>query len=283
MKGNGDRAADSVEPPGDGQVADGDTRASARSTFAGAARRFNRDPRLLSAARRARGLLPGDPKFGDPLSAAGSRGLSLANRAIQELTDERPGLVAEAGLGALQVWQATLDRVGRGRGDRQVTVLFTDLVGFSSWALRAGDEQALSLLRAVAGALEPPVRQNGGEVIKRLGDGMMAAFGHPQRAIDAVIDGRQRLDDVHTDGYRPRIRAGLHTGRPHRVGDDYLGVDVNIAARVAEKADADELLVSGQTLEMIDRTPFGVRRRRSMFRVKGTPDELEIYALTPRE
>jgi adenylate cyclase len=253
-----------------------------RRSVSAAAGRVNRDPRLVAAVRRARGLLPGDPKFGDPLSAAGSRGLTLANRAINELTADDPGLVRETGLGALQLWQATLDRIGRGRGERDVTVCFTDLVGFSAWALRAGDEDTLNLLREVARAIEPPVRHGGGEVVKRLGDGMMAVFGHPQRAVEAVLEGRERLAELDSNGYRPRIRAGLHTGCPRRVGDDYLGVDVNVAARVAEKADADELLVSGQTLALLDRTGFAVRRRRSMFRVKGAPEALEIYALTAR-
>ena len=65
------------------------------------------------------------------------------------LFDDAPRVSREASLGALQVWQAFLERTGRGRGDREVSLLFTDLVGFSDWALGAGDDATLRLLRGV--------------------------------------------------------------------------------------------------------------------------------------
>ena len=75
----------------------------------------------------------------------------------------------ELGLGALQAWQALSEAQGRGRGSAEVAILFTDLVGFSSWALEAGDETALELLRRVAEAedsrdLEP--RRNPGQAAR---------------------------------------------------------------------------------------------------------------------
>jgi adenylate cyclase len=96
--------------------------------------------------------------------------------------DNEPRVSREVGLTALQLWQATLSHTGRGRGEREVTILFTDLVGFSSWALGAGDDDALPLLRRVATALEPPVAAHRGKVVKRLGDGVMAVFPTPQTA-----------------------------------------------------------------------------------------------------
>jgi adenylate cyclase len=68
------------------------------------------------------------------------------------------------------------ERAGRGRGDRPLAILFTDLVGFSSWALDTGDANALELLRRVGCAVEDAIEAHEGRVVKRLGDGVMAVF-----------------------------------------------------------------------------------------------------------
>jgi len=74
--------------------------------------------------------------------------------------------------------------------------------------------------------------------------------------------------------------AGLHSGRPRKIGGDYVGVDVNIAARVAEGAKGGEVLVSEAAREHLDETGLRVRRKRR-FRGKGTPQGLEVYAVEP--
>ena len=61
---------------------------------------------------------------------------------------------------------------------------------------------------------------------------------------------------VEVDGYTPRMRVGIHTGRPQRIGSDWLGVDVNIAARVMERATRGGLVVSHATLERISDEDF---------------------------
>ena len=251
------------------------------SRLAASAKRLDKSERLISAARIAREILPGDSNFGDPLSTAGAEQPQVAGRHLAQVTEERRGFLREAGLTALQVWQAAGEASGRGHGTEDVAILFTDLVEFSEWALGAGDEAAVLLLREVGRAMEPPVNAHGGEVVKRLGDGMMAAFGDAGRAVDAVLDARSRMEHVEVAGYRPRFRAGVHVGKPRRIGGDYLGVDVNVAARVAEQAAADELLVSGRALQSLDTERFEVRRKRR-FKVKGVPADMEAYRLTPR-
>lgn len=245
-------------------------------------RAVDRRAGLVAAVRRARRALPGDPGFGDPLSSAGSDGAGTVARIADRLFDEHPRASREAGLAALQVWQSILERTGRGQGDREVTVLFTDLVGFSSWALTVGDDDALLLLRRVATAVEPPVLAHRGHVVKRLGDGIMAVFPSPQLAFDAVSEAQDRLRHVDIAGHRPRMRAGLHTGRPRSLGGDYLGVDVTVAARLVEKAAADEVLVSATTLAGLDAERVTTRRKKTfMFRkVKGVPEDLDVFVAT---
>jgi adenylate cyclase len=246
-------------------------------------RGFDRRPGTVEALRRLRRALPGDPGFGDPLSAAGQDGAAPIARIADRLFDEEPRATRELGLGALQVWQSMLERTGRGRGDHDVTILFTDLVGFSEWALYAGDEDALMLLREVAAAAEPEVLARRGRVVKRLGDGMMAVFPAPQLAFDAVCAIRTRLAEVSVAGHRPAMRAALHTGRPRAIGGDYLGVDVNVAARLAEKANAGEVLVSATALEGLDRQRVSTRRKKSFLlaRLKGVPTDLAVYVAEP--
>ena len=251
---------------------------------AAAARTANRRQAAVDALRRVRRALPGDPGFGDPLSAAGHDGAAVAARIADRLFDEEPRATHELALGALQVWHAAMQRAGRGRQPGELTLLFTDLVGFSTWALQAGDEDALTLLREVAKATEPPVLAHRGRIVKRLGDGLMAAFPSAQLAFDAVTDARERLEHVEVAGFRPLIRAGIHTGRPQVIGGDYLGVDVNVAARLMQKAGPGETLVSGAALAALDGNRVNTRRKKTFVfgRVKGVPGDLDVYAATPR-
>jgi adenylate cyclase len=237
--------------------------------------------RLMAALKVARELLPGDSRYGDRLSTSGREPRHVLARQLSEAASKRPGLLSEVGMGALQVWEAVAEGGAREHGDRPLAIVFTDLVGFSNWALEAGDEAALTLLRDVGEAIEPPVLERGGDVVKRLGDGMMAVFSSAQHGVDAVFEARDRLAGVEAPGYAPAIRAGMHVGSPRRLGDDYLGVDVNVAARVADVSTGGDLLVSGQALEALDADRLKVKKKL-LFRAKGVPDDITIYSIRPR-
>jgi adenylate cyclase len=246
---------------------------------AAAARRLNRQPKLLRSVQRARERLLGGDEFLDRLSTSRDRPSDLAVQHLAELRGETPGVLGELGLTALQAWQRLAESQDRGRGEVDVAILFTDLVGFSSWALDAGDEPALRLLREVTEAIEPPVTERQGEVVKRLGDGLMAAFWDAGSAVEAAFGARERIADVEVAGFRPRLRTGIHLGRPRKVGGDYLGVDVNIAARLCDAAKPGEVLVSDRALLKLDPRTVTAKNRR--FRAKGAPKDLAAYALTP--
>jgi adenylate cyclase len=248
--------------------------------LAAAAKRAEQNPRLLTVVKMARELLPGDSEFGDSLSTGGKAQPQVVGRRLSAATAERPGVLREAGLSALQVWQALAEAQGRGRGERELAIVFTDLVEFSEWALDAGDDASLKLLRDVSEAIEPPVERRGGEVVKRLGDGMMAVFDDPRQALDAVVDARHRLEQVEADGYQPKIRAGIHVGRPRCIGGDYLGVDVNVAARLAEEASGDEILASDRACDLLDSDSVKTKRKRR-FKVKGVPRDLAAFSVEP--
>lgn len=215
-------------------------------------------PGLLKAAATARKILPGDEELG-----GGGKG----------------SVAREAGLSAVQLWQSVSEAQGRGRGEVDVTILFTDLVDFSAWALEAGDEAAIDLVGDVDDVCQDAVLGHRGEVVKTMGDGMMAVFGE---ALDGVRAARMAVDGVaelEHEGYRPQLRAGLHLGRPRRIRGDYLGVDVNVAARVAEGASAGEVLISDAVLAGLGNRPGVDAKRKRRFKAKGAPSDLEVYEL----
>jgi len=248
----------------------------------------NSSPEAVALVRRARRLLPGDPEFGDPLSTAGEGGPQAAARAADRLLGDRNVVSREVSLGALQMWQAVREALSRQPANPEVTLVFTDLVGFSTWALKAGDEAALTLLRQVARAIEPPLLAAGGYIVKRMGDGIMAVFRDPMVAVRAVLVAQEALTTVDVAGYTPRMRVGIHTGRPQHLADDWLGVDVNVAARVMQRATKGGIMVSGATLDLIapgDLEALGVTVKRARkpvlgHRSAGVPADLAIYRLT---
>jgi adenylate cyclase len=243
------------------------------------AARVDTQPTLLSAARRLRQRLPGDEQFGDPLSTAGLAPVQLVARGVSALQPGRESLAQELGLAGLQMWQSLSEATGRGRGDRELAILFTDLVGFSSWALEAGDEPALDLLRAVGIAVEGAVLGSDGRIVKRLGDGVMAIFVESRQAVGAALDAQDAVRDVEVDGHRPQMRAGVHAGRPRKLGGDYLGIDVNIAARVGDAAKADQVLASDVLLAGLNREGLRIGRLRRL-RAPGAPRELRVASVS---
>ncbi|HEY5942696.1 MAG TPA: adenylate/guanylate cyclase domain-containing protein [Solirubrobacterales bacterium] len=246
--------------------------------FAAAVQRFNRNPKLVDFARRTRERTLGDDDHIDHLSTARGRPSDRAARQLVTLRGSEPGFFGELGLSALQTWQRLAESQDRGRGKVDVAILFTDLVGFSSWALEAGDRAALRLLREVGEAIEPPVLERQGEVVKRLGDGLMAAFWDAPCAVEAAFAAEERVAPIEVEGYRPLLRTGIHVGRPRKLGGDYFGVDVNVAARLADAAKPGEILVSDRALEMLE--PGAAEAKKRRFSAKGAPPGMTAYALS---
>jgi adenylate cyclase len=254
-----------------------DPRESAAKRFAKAARRLNRHPKLVSSARQTRERAMGDDEFVDLLSTARGRPADLAARQLVAVRGADPGLLGELGLTALQTWQRFSESQDRGRGKVDVAILFTDLVGFSSWALEAGDRLAIKLLREFTEAVEPAILDQRGEVVKRLGDGVMGAFWNASGATEAAFAAQERTASIDVAGYVPRLRTGIHLGRPRKLGGDYFGVDVNIAARLADAAKPGEVLVSDPILQALD--PAAVIGKNRRFRAKGAPSDLAAYVV----
>ncbi|HSD25057.1 MAG TPA: adenylate/guanylate cyclase domain-containing protein [Solirubrobacterales bacterium] len=237
-------------------------------------RRTDSNPQLVRTARFLRGLIPG----GEPETSE----MPLAmQRLVEEVQPKGPSTMREIGKGALQAWQALSEAQRRRRGSADVAILFTDLVGFSDWALGAGDEAALDVLRQVGDAEQKAISSNKGAVVKRLGDGAMAVFSHAEQAVQAALESQRAISKINVEGYRPKQRAGIHRGSPRKVKGDFLGVDVNIAARVGDAAEGDEVLVSGTVREELEGGRFKFGRERPLH-APGAPDDLTVSAVRAR-
>jgi adenylate cyclase len=245
-----------------------------------ALRRFDGNTGVVKAARALRQRLPGDRSYGDPLSVAGEEPPQLLGQRLATAMNARPSAMREVGFGVLQLWQAASEAQGRGRGDRPLAILFVDLVRFSDWALEAGDDAALDLLRRVGRTVDPVLTARGGTIVKRLGDGLMAVFDDAGDALDAALEASESVRGIKVDGYDPELRAGIHYGKPRKLGSDYFGVDVNVAARVADAAGASQVLVSETVRERLGEAELSLRRQWR-FKAAGTPKGLKVFAAEP--
>jgi adenylate cyclase len=126
-------------------------------------------------------------------------------------------------------------------------IVFTDIVGFTQMTDEHGDDLALALLERqeelVRKALPACSR-----VVKELGDGLLLWFDHCGEAIDTCLR-LQHAFDTETESEVPMwVRMGMHFGTPRRRGDDIVGRDVNLAARIVELAGPGEVLCSEDTM-----------------------------------
>jgi class 3 adenylate cyclase len=236
---------------------------------------LNRQRSLVALIRATRDVIPGDSSFGDPMSTTGISPAHALGRQAWRLQDGRLSLLAEATLAGLQLvdWIGE-DVRGVAAADRQ-SILFVDLRGFSQWALRADDADVAELLRRVDAAVTEAIETRAGVVVKRLGDGAMAIFADCQPAVEAAFESISAVTEIQVGDYRPRLRAGVHRGQPYRIGRDYVGVDVNIAARLCEAAPSGGVLVSGQVRDELNE-PWAPAPAPDI-RLRGVPEHVSIY------
>ena len=156
------------------------------------------------------------------------------------------------------------------------TVLFTDICKSTEHAAQLGDSRWRTLLTTHHSSIQARVSQYGGRSIKTLGDGVLATFDGPARAIRAA---RGIVDDAAAAGID--VRAGVHTGEVEVMGADVSGMAVHIGARVLGEASPQEVLVSGTVKDLVvgsglDFEPRGMRELR------GVPGEWALWAVRDR-
>jgi len=168
-----------------------------------------------------------------------------------------------------------LERLGAPRAPDRVlaTVLFTDIVGSTEKSAELGDRAWNELLARHDAAVRRELTRFGGREVKVMGDGFMATFDGPARAIQSA-----RAIAGGTEPLGISVRQGLHTGECELAGDDVLGMAVNIASRVAALAGPSEVLVSSTVKDLV--AGSGIEfEERGEHELKGVPGEWRLYAV----
>lgn len=153
------------------------------------------------------------------------------------------------------------------------TVLFTDVIGSTEQAAQLGDRAWTALLQAHDKLVRGQVEGFHGKLIQTTGDGTLAMFDGPARAIHCAAGIRGALKSIDLS-----VRAGLHTGEVELRGNDVAGLAVHIGARIASLADADEILVSAAVPPLV--AGSGIRfRDHGRHVLKGVPDKWDVLAV----
>ena len=153
------------------------------------------------------------------------------------------------------------------------TVLFTDIVGSTERAAALGDRRWRELLEQHHASVRRELVRFRGNEVDTAGDGFMATFDGPARAIRCA----RAVEDA-TSALGLDVRAGVHTGECERIGDKLSGIAVHIAARVAATAVAGEVLVSQTVKDLV--AGSGIEfEDRGMHDLKGVPDAWRLFAV----
>jgi class 3 adenylate cyclase len=153
------------------------------------------------------------------------------------------------------------------------TVLFTDIVDSTRRASEMGDRDWHALLDAHDAVVRSQLARFRGREVNTSGDGFLAMFDGPQRAIRCAMAIRDAVQALGIE-----VRAGLHTGECEVRGDDIGGIGVHIGARVSALAGSNDVLVSSTLRDLVIGSGLEFEARGS-HQLKGVPGEWHLFAV----
>jgi DNA-binding NarL/FixJ family response regulator len=154
------------------------------------------------------------------------------------------------------------------------TVMFSDIVSSTERAVEIGDRRWRDLLDRHDAVIRRALARHGGREVKTTGDGFLALFDGPARAIRCAVAIRQEL---RAEGVE--VRIGLHCGEVELRGDDVGGIAVHLGARVVATASPGEVVVSSTVRDLVAGSGIGFVDRGE-HDLKGVPDRWHLYAVT---
>jgi class 3 adenylate cyclase len=188
------------------------------------------------------------------------------------------------------LFRSEVIRGSEGLGVKDIALLFTDLKGSTALYDRIGDLNAFALVQQHFHRLQDVTVRHNGAIIKTIGDAVMAAFLNPADAVEAALDMRSEIAafNEHQHDKALILKIGVHKGAAIAVTLnerlDYFGQTVNIAARVQNLADADEIFVSQDVYDATgvrdELAPFSIEPRTAQLR--GVQQELPVFRVGAR-
>jgi putative ABC transport system ATP-binding protein len=161
-----------------------------------------------------------------------------------------------------------------------VTIMFSDIVGFTAMMERLGEGRVQEILRRHCAIVREQIAAHGGFEVKAQGDGFMIAFPSARQALRCAVGTQRAMAAYDEHAEIPvRLRIGLHTGEATKEGDDFFGRSVIIAARIADVAGSGEILVSSVVRELTASTEGFVFEGGREVALKGLQGTSHVYAV----
>ena len=206
-------------------------------------------------------------------------------RTVKEKTDNKEQTRPESMADVIRK-REELDKVLQDKFVRKMTVVFTDVCGYTQYMDKMGDIRGQVWIQRHNDIVLPLIEKHGGTVLKLMGDGVMSSFENTSAAIEATIDIQRTLneynlkpdtiDEIH-------ITAGINSGNILVDGDEIAGDVVNVASRIEAKAEKDQILVSRSVYdEVYDNDDIRISFHGKV-PVKGKPEPLELYRVFWRD
>ena len=152
-------------------------------------------------------------------------------------------------------------------------LLFTDLESSTALTQAVGDAEAQEVLNGHDAAVREALEANGGEEVKHTGDGIFAAFTSAVSAVEAALQIQRELA-----GAEVRVRVGLNAGEPIAKDDDYFGTAVQLAARVCDRAEPGQVLVSRVVMDLCAGKGFQFEDQGEAT-LKGFPEPVRLFVV----
>ena len=156
-----------------------------------------------------------------------------------------------------------------------MTVMFTDIVRSTERMSELGDRRWRDLLDSHNAVMLKQIERYRGRAVKNTGDGFLATFDGPARAIRCALTVGH---EMHNFGIQ--IRSGLHTGEVEIIGDDVGGISVHTAARIMASAGADEVRISRIVRDLVAGSHFKFREQGT-FQLRGIPGDWPLFVVEP--
>jgi class 3 adenylate cyclase len=209
---------------------------------------------------------------------------------IEDAVKKRPSRLGKLGLKSARVLaNLTMDDAKSNRKLADIAkgstigIVFVDVAGFTTYTERHGDEVAIDLLTRLNELVERKATACKGQVVKGLGDGFLLAFPSASQAVRGALALRDAVRNFKLkDGRTLRLRIAVHAGEPLVEGDDLLGHDVNLTARLLEHCKPGEVVASRTAKELAEKRlrkiSFG---REQRVKIRGLAGRKTIYTVNP--
>lgn len=165
-----------------------------------------------------------------------------------------------------------------------VGIVFVDIAGFLTYTAAHGDDAARNLLSKLDQVVESGIKPVKGEVVKTLGDGYLLAFPSASQAVRGAVTLNENVSKMYRRGDFPvNVRVAVHAGEPLVDGDDLLGHDVNLTARLLDHCEPGEIVVSEAARDLaskrLKKIAFGNERD---VKVRGLAGRVRILSVNPK-